>query len=569
MLRESSIYALMTVMSIAHSLRDYQQTLLNDVAYNYSQGARNVLAVLPTGGGKTVCFCHRIALHRFAVAVAHRAELVTQMSVTLAREGIRHRVIGPAPLVRACTAGHLDEIGRNYVDQYANHAVASVQTLIAHDPADPWLQRVELWVMDEAHHVCKENQWGAATRLFPNALGMGVTATPLRADGKGLGRHADGLFDAMVVGPSMRTLINRGFLTEYRIIGCQSHIDLSNVNVTGGGDYSPKPLAAARAKSTITGDVVREYLRYGAGKLGVTFDVSIESATETAEAFRAAGVPAEVVTGKTPDALRRQILGRFKRREILQLVNVDLFGEGFDLPSIEVCSFARPTMSYGLFVQQFGRALRKMDGKDRAIILDHVGNVHKHGLPDAPREWSLDRRERRSSTSTAVDAIPVRTCLNVDPEPCLNVYERTELCCPACGHAPVPTSRSGPEYVDGDLVELSPEVLAKMRGEIARIDGRPQIPPGMPAIAALAMENRWLERQQSQRDLRDAMALWAGWQQWLGRDDRETQKAFYLTFGVDVASAQSLGRPEAVALLGKITMQLDKHKVVDGRVNSA
>ncbi|QOR55763.1 MAG: putative helicase [Phage 65_10] len=559
----------MTVMSIAHTThapRDYQLQVEQETEALWASGVRNVLEVMPTGAGKTFLFSRHISRRKYAVAIAHRAELVSQISVALAREGIRHRVIGPTSLSRACSAAQLDELGVNLVDPYANVAAAGVKTLLNHDKTDPWLQRVELWVQDEAHHVLKENEWGRATELFPNAVGLGVTATPLRADGKGLGRHADGIFDRMVVGPTMRQLINRGYLTEYRIIGCTSKIDLSNVNITESGEYSPKPLAAARAKSTITGDVVREYLRWAPGKLGVTFDVSIESATETAAAFRAAGVPAEVVSGKTPEGLRRSILKRFKRREILQLVNVDLFGEGFDLPAIEVVSFARPTMSYGLFVQQFGRSLRIMAGKHRAVILDHVGNVeHRHGLPDAPRVWSLNRRERRSSGSP-VDVIPTRTCLN--PE-CMAVYERFHLCCPECKTVPTPASRSGPEYVDGDLSELSPDVLARMRGEIIRIDGAPQAPAGLPALAALALQNRWLERQQAQKRLRDGIALWGGWQQWLGRDEREASKVFYLRYSIDLASACALGATDADELLGKIRSELDRHSVVDSTVNRA
>jgi DNA or RNA helicases of superfamily II len=193
------------------------------------------------------------------------------------------------------------------------------------------------------------------------------------------------------------------------------------------GDFNADQLRKAVHKSHITGDVVAHYLKLAPGKLGVTFAVDVEAATEIAGAFRAAGVPAEVVSAKTPDALRAQILRRFKAREILQLVNVDLFGEGFDLPAIEVVSFARPTESFALYCQQFGRALRLMLSKEAAavhahltdeqrraaiaasekpvaIIIDHVNNVLRHGLPDARREWSLDRRERRSGKKS--DAIP-------------------------------------------------------------------------------------------------------------------------------------------------------------------
>ena len=178
--------------------------------------------------------------------------------------------------------------------------------------------------------------------MFPNARGLGVTATPLRADGKGLGRHADGLMDAMVVGPSMRDLVLRGYLTDYRIFAPPNDIDLSAVPTSAGGDFSPVPLRAAVHQSTkIVGDVVQHYLRIARGKLGVTFAVDIEAAEEIAIAYRTAGVTAEVVTSKTPEIVRAQVLRRFRNREVLQLVNVDLFGEGFDLGKTDVGEFTR------------------------------------------------------------------------------------------------------------------------------------------------------------------------------------------------------------------------------------
>ncbi len=503
-------------------------------------------------------FSYAIANHPgAAVAIAHRSELVSQMSLALAREGVRHRVIGPAALGRACAALHMSELNRMYVDPNARNAVAGVDTLVRLDPKDPWFAQVSLWVQDEAHHVLQDNKWGRACAMFPNAIGLGVTATPLRADGKGLGRHVDGLMDAMIVGPTMRDLIEQGFLTDYRIFAPPSDLDMSAVAMTASGDYSPPKLKAARRASHITGDVVQQYLRIAPGKLGVTFDTDVESATETAAAFRAAGVPAEVVTGESHPEFRAQTLRRFRNREILQLVNCDLFSEGFDLPAIEVVSMARPTQSYGLFCQQFGRALRPLAGKTHAIIIDHVGNVLRHGLPDAYREWSLDRRERRSRAAPT-DAIPVRTCLN---EQCLSVYERIYKQCPFCGFEVVPSSRSAPEFVDGDLFELDPAALAALRGEKARIDGDCRVPPGStPAVAGAIRRTHW-ERQEGQKPLRDAIALWAGWQNTLGRADPEVYRRFYFKFGVDILTAQTLGATDAAELTDRVSAELARHSI--------
>ena len=547
-------------MTTTHKARDYQDDLSRGVRTHWGQGARNVLAVLPTGGGKSFVVAREVSDYQGAACViAHRGELVTQLSTALAREGVRHRVVGPDSLRRSITAVHMEEFNRSYYDPGARVAVASVDSLVLMDPKDPWVRQVGMWVQDEAHHVLADNKWGKACKLFPNAFGLGVTATPLRADGKGLGSHADGLFDAMVVGPSMRELIERGYLSEYRVFAPPSDIDLSKVTTTDSGDFSPPKLREARRRSHITGDVVKHYLRIAPGKLGVTFEVDIDSATETAAAYRAAGVTAEVVSSKTPEALRRQILRRFRAREVLQLVNVDLFGEGFDLPAIEVVSMARPTMSYGLFCQQFGRALRPLDGKTHAIIIDHVSNVIRHRLPDAPREWSLDRRERRAR-SAADDAIPLRTCLN---EECVQVYERVLPACPFCGFAPVPADRSAPEFVDGDLLELDPAVLAALRGEAQRLRDEPTYPSSAGIDTRHAIFKRHSERRVSQSELERTIALWAGWQEHLGRGLNETYRRFYHRFGVDIATAQTLGTREAYALLERVAAELQQHNVLE------
>lgn len=414
-------------------------------------------------------------------------------------------------------------------------------------------------VVHNCHHVLESNKWGTAFKMFPNARGLGVTATPLRADGKGLGRHADGLFDVMVEGPGMRDLISMGYLTDYRVFAPPSDIDLSAVNVSQTtGDYNPQKLKVAVRKSHVIGDVVKHYLKIAPGKLGVTFATDVETATDIAAQFNAAGVPAAVVSAKTPDAERIALLRRFKNRELLQLVNVDLFGEGFDLPAIEVVSMARPTQSYALFVQQFGRALRLLDGKAYAIIIDHVGNVERHGLPDARREWTLDRREKRSK-STKSDSIPVKTCLN---ETCLAVYERIYSACPFCGHVTPPAARNAPEFVDGDLCELDPATLAQMRGEIDRVDMDKELyreelaAKHTPKIGQLAHVKRHAERQEAQAALRHSIAWWAGYQRAMGRNDSESYRRFYFAFGVDVMTAQALNTKEAIELAGQINEHL-------------
>ena len=530
------------------TLRPYQQKAEQDILQAWSAGHRNVLLVAPTGAGKTVTLSDIIRKEPLAsVAIAHRQELVSQMSLALARNGVRHRVIGSSSTIKTCVQLHRTDLGISYYDAVAPAAVAGVDSLIRMDTSDVWFRQVSLWIVDEAHHLAGGNKWHKASEMFPNARGLGVTATPVRADGQGLGAHADGVFHTMVQTPGMRTLIESGYLTDYRIFAPPSDLDLTGVGTSAGGDYSPAPLRAAVHQSHITGDVIAHYLRIAPGKLGVTFAVDVESANELASAFRAAGVSAECVSAKTPDLLRHKILRRFAAGDIRQLVNVDLFGEGFDLPAIEVCSMARPTQSYGLFCQQFGRALRPMEGKDRAIIIDHVGNTLRHGLPDAPRVWTLDRRQRRAASDTS-DVIPVRNC-----PACTGVYERTHAACPYCGHQPEPSGRGAPDQVDGDLAEMTPDALARLRGAIANSE-QLRIPlNATPAIEGhLRKVHR--ERMAAQEALRNRMALWGGQRTAAGEDLQTAQRRFFLQYGIDVATAQTLNTKEANELMMRIVI---------------
>jgi len=562
--------------------RPYQLDAERDIYAAWNSGARNALLVLPTGGGKTVTFSDIIRKHKGACcAIAHRQELVSQISLALSRDGIRHRIIGPHSVIKLCVNLHMAELNTSFYDPGASCAVAGIDTLIRRGPQlGAWLEQVTLWVMDEAHPMTGGNKWGQGAAMFPNAKGLGVTATPMRADGKGVGRHADGVMDTLILGPSMRQLINMGYLTDYRIFAPNSNIDLSQVTISQAtGDYNPQKLKTAVRKSHIVGDVVSHYLRISHGKLGVTFATDVETATDIAAQFNAAGVPAAVVSAETPDAERIATIRKFKNRQLLQLVNVDLFGEGFDLPGIEVVSMARPTKSYGLYVQQFGRGLRIMvdqsgwdkltdaerrariaaSAKPHAIIIDHVNNVDPtrggHGLPDAPRRWTLDRRGKRASNAEP-DGIPVRACPN-----CTAVYERINILCPYCGFKPIPSQRSGPDFVDGDLTELDPATLAALRGEISALDTPLEQYRAMlaarhvPLIGQMANVKRHAADQEAQRVLRDKIALWAGYQRYLGRCDAESYRRFYFKFGIDVLSAQALKSQDAGILAERIGIE--------------
>jgi len=528
-------------------LRDYQNDLKARIYEAWRGGARNVMGVLPCGGGKTAIFSNIIAeMGVPSVAIAHRTELVSQMSLALARNEVRHRIIGQNEAIKSIVHLHMITVGKSYYDATARCAVASVNTLVNKKGIEGWTNSVKLWITDEIHHATQDNVWGKAIAMFPNAIGLGVTATPIRADGKGLGSHHDGVIDAMIIGADMRTLIDRGFLSNYRIFAPPSDLNLTDVNITASGDYSPEPLRRAVHRSHIHGDVVSHYMRLTPGKRGVTFAVDVESAVELAAAFRQQGVPAEMLSGTTPANNRYKILSMFAAGDIKQLCTCDIISEGFDLPSVEVCSMARPTQSYGLYIQQFGRALRIFPGKRDAVLLDHVGNVLLHGLPDMARSWTLDRRDRKTK-APGEGPIPLRSCLS-----CAGVYERSKTTCPYCGTQVVYAGRSSPILVDGDLAELTPDVLARMRGEIAAADSFVPIPVGATPEIAGAIRRRHRERMEAQQVLRDAMALWGGARTAAGISIAEAQREFFLRFNIDVASAQLLNRADALALTERI-----------------
>lgn len=563
-------------------LRGYQQKLSNEIFDAWAGGAKVVLGVMPTGSGKTATFSD-IILNRDApsCAIVHRQELVGQISLALARNGVRHRITGPSKVIKLCVNQHMEELGRSYFDPNSWHAVAGVDTLIRrHDELRDWTRHVKLWVGDEFHHFLKHNKWGKAVEMFPSAQGLGVTATPCRADGKGLGRDSDGLVDEMIEGPTMRELIDMGYLTDYRIFTPPSDFHRPTI-VGASGDYTRDGMRKATKESKIVGDVVEHYLRIAKGKLGVTFVPDLETAREVAAQFNASGVPAEVVSSESTDEERINALRKFKNRQLLQLVNVDLFGEGFDLPAIEVVSFARPTESLSLYIQQFGRVLRLLierhiavnweqltpearkqaianSTKPFGIIIDHVGNVERHRLPDARREWTLERRQSRGSSIPKDGIPPMWTCRE-----CLGSWEKIHTACLDCGTPrPEPTSRSGPEFVDGDLVELDPFVLERMRNEVALVDMHPEAyrvelsRKHVPQIGQMSLVKKHVARQEAQKGLRDTLAWWGGYQRSLGRPDSESHRRFYFTFGIDVLSAQALGEKDATELRARVANHL-------------
>lgn len=538
-------------------LRPEQRALCDDVAAAWDSGARAVMAVASTGFGKTVCLSDIARRHNGAVAVTvHRREILKQLSLSLGAFDLKHRVIAPRDTIALIRRAHFDRFGRCFIDPNARHGVMSAQTLTSRSAGNDaglqrWLKGVTLGIYDECQHYTQGGTWGRAVEALEHAKQLHVTATPERADGRGLGRHADGYIDAMVEAPPISWLINNGRLCPMKYYAPDSDIDMSGLPVGADGDFNSKALRERARQSHIVGDSVAHYRKFAPDKRCLVFATDVETAEETAAAFNAAGIPSVAVSGKTDSRPREQAFADFEAGRVRVLVNVDLADEGVDIPGIEAVLLARPTWSLAKYMQMIGRALRLMPGKPHAVIIDNVRNWARHpGGPLAPRQWTLDRRDkaaRRDST----DTIPQRVCVE-----CTQPYEAFYPQCPYCGHAPEPSGRSSPEQVDGDLTELDVAGMAALLERIQRADMSDseyqldQLQRNMPAVGRGADLRRHQAGRHRRAVLRELLAWWCGMQQHRGK--AEVYRRFYHRFGVDMGSALTLNATDTDALIERI-----------------
>jgi DNA repair protein RadD len=528
-------------------LRPYQTTAVAQVRAAYAAGKRAPLLVLPTGGGKTTIFSYvtasAVAKGKTVYLLAHRAELVKQIAATLGRFGTRHRVIAPGPIVRQVQVAHFKACGRSLVDPAARVVVASVQTLVKRLD-DASLPPPDIIVVDEAHHLTADSTWGRICAQWPEARLLPVTATPCRLDGKGLGLGAGGFADEMVMGPSMRELIDAGFLSPYRIFAPPNALDLTGVR-TRMGDYAKDQLASAMDKPTITGDAVQHYQRLTPGKRAVAFCVSIGHAQHVAAEFQAAGVASEFMDGTMDAAERDRVIKRFESGQTLVLTSCDIVSEGFDLPAIEVAILLRPTQSLALYLQQVGRALRPFEGKTEAVILDHVGAVVTHGLPDEDREWSLDgvRKTKRAANDNDPGVDRVMTCGK-----CFTIHLPAPEC-PTCGHV-YPVRERKPEQADGDLVELGADQLEALRRQKRALQGSAQT---VEQLVGLGMNSFRAQKIVDARAAKDALVGQVFDAIQAHRDT--TGQGPYSAFGVTLADVRRMKPKDLKGLLARITPQ--------------
>ena len=415
-------------------LRPYQQAAVDQVREAFRAGRRKPLLVAPTGSGKTVMFSYvtasAAAKGNRTLILVHRAELLEQCHRSLASMDVPHGLIA---------AGLTPD--RNQLTQ-----VASVQTLVRRfDRVVP----PDLIVIDEAHHATA-GAWASVLAQWPQARVLGVTATPARLDGKGLGQ----VFDDLIRGPEVTKLIEDGYLCK-PLYYAPKTVSMDGVHKVAG-DFNRAEVAERMDKPTITGDAVTHYRKYAEGQPCIVFCTGIKHAENVTAAFNASGYRFKVIDGTLAKEERAARVAALGSGQLQGLVSVDIVSEGFDLPCVAVAILLRPTASLSLHLQQIGRVLRPAANKPRAIILDHVGNCRRHGLAEEVRDWSLDGVRKRVRKGQQDDVADTRQC----PE-CFAVHTPSPTC-PQCLHVYEIKDRI-PDVVDGELEELKAREAVKQR----------------------------------------------------------------------------------------------------------
>lgn len=385
-------------------LREYQRQFIEDVQNEFEHHKR-VVGVAPCGAGKTIMtgWIIREATQRGkrSIFFVHRHELIRQTSETFDRLSIEHGIIASGV--------------KSQLDLPVQ--IASVQTLarrLKTVPAPDYL------ICDECHHILA-NTYKKIVDAYSDSYLLGVTATPQRMGGINLGD----VFTSMVKSLTVDELIDLGNLTDFKYFATASDLNLKNVKIKFG-EYVNSDLAKVMSNQKIIGGIVENYLKYARGKSAICYCVNIKHSKKVAAAFNNAGIIAAHVDGETPSQTRERLVEAFRLGKIKILCNAELFSEGFDVPNMQAVILARPTKSLTLFIQQALRPMRPdlNDPKKVAIIIDHVQNYSRFGLPNAVHAWSLLPNPPKKHAIA-----PVKTC----PK-CRLVVALAQETCPECGY---------------------------------------------------------------------------------------------------------------------------------------
>jgi superfamily II DNA or RNA helicase len=420
-------------------LRDYQTRAIHELRLRLLAHKRRLLLVAPTGAGKTVIASEMI---RSAVSrgtptlfLAHRKELVDQPSRKLDELGIDHGIV---------MASHWRS------KPWLPVQVASVQTLVRRLESKP---AAGLIIIDEAHHA-RAATYERIIDAYPGVPVIGLTATPWRTDGKGLGD----LFEDSYLVTTPSRLVADGWLVPVSGFAFDSP-DLRTIKRTAG-DYNEHELGAVMSETRLVGNIVEQWLRHARGADGrglrtVVFAVHVEHSKQIVEQFRAAGVAAEHLDDQTPTREREAVFARLHSGQTTVLSNVGICTEGWDEPLLGCVILARPTLSVGLAIQMIGRGRRPAPGKPKMLLHDHAGVVMQHGLPDDERDWSLTADVRVGKKQQGAAGVAVRAC-----KTCFALYSPLLQACPLCG---APNARRIKQIttVEGEAIPLE-EVKARV-----------------------------------------------------------------------------------------------------------
>jgi DNA repair protein RadD len=414
-------------------LRPYQNDVVAEYDRTVAAGNKRIILVAPTGSGKTVVASEIIKRvverHQSVLVLAHRREIITHTSGKFYDHGIRHGVI---------QAGL-----EKFLRPMERVQVASVQTLwvrAVRSEAMP-LPPANLLIIDEAHH-CPANTYFKIIESYPEAILLGLTATPCRGDGRGLG----GIFETMIECPQVPELIEGKCLVRSRIYAPVDP-DLRGVKIQAG-DYVENQLADRMDRPKLVGDIVTHWHKYGERRKTVAFACSVGHSIHIRDEFIRAGVRAEHIDGSTPKDQRDATLAQLASGETEVVSNCMILTEGFDCPDIGCIILARPTKKMGLYRQMIGRGLRPADGKSDVVILDHSGAVFRHGLPEDRVEWTLDP-DRRATAPEHQKRQSARESKLIECTQC-STLRVGGLPCPNCGFLPQRPAQYV-AHVDGDL----------------------------------------------------------------------------------------------------------------------
>lgn len=416
-------------------LRPYQEFAIDEIKYMFLSGKKRVCLVAPTGAGKTTIAAElikrTIANGKRVLFMAHRTELIEQCAARLDTFNV------PLGVIKS---------GTKRANPKAPVQVASVQTLIRRK-----LPEAHLVIIDECHRVMGRTYLEILAG-YPEARVVGLTATPIRLDGKGL----DDVFEAIVEASKVTSLIDERVLVKPTIFGPSSP-DLSGVKMTAG-DFNQKALSDLMDKQGLVGSIVETYTNKAAGRRAVCFATSVEHSLHIIDEFKRQGISAEHLDGETPPDQRSMILKRLADGAIDVVSNVNVLTEGWDCPNVEVVILARPTASLSMYLQMVGRGVRSAPGKDRAIILDHAGNTIRHGFAHEDRDWRKFWKgmPKRSAEERELS---VKTCTS-----CFCVVESGVMVCPECGAEFSSSAKAKREVkvASGELVEYDDALFHKI-----------------------------------------------------------------------------------------------------------